>query len=67
MEVAAGLGVDETDHILVRHELNGSLRIIERLLAVRVEEPIIVCVFVMVAGNLLLLRALRIGLDVGMK
>lgn len=68
VKVAAGLGVDETDGILVLHksELLGVLIIIW-LVARRVEEPIVVGIFVVVASNLLLAGSFRVSLHMRVK
>jgi hypothetical protein len=56
--------VDQTNDIVVADKLERSLGIVFRLMAVGVEEPVVVGVLVVVASDLLLLRALREGLNV---
>lgn len=67
VEVAAGLCVDEADCIAIAGVSQRLLRFVVGLVASRVEEPVIVGILVVVAGDLLLLRAFRVCLDVGMK
>lgn len=65
VEVAAGLCVDETDDIAVADVLDlGVFGVVVRLVPVRVEEPVVVGILVVVASDLLLSRALGVGLDV---
>lgn len=68
VEVATSLGMDQADNGAVTQisELVG-LGVIIRLVAVRVKEPIIVGVLVVIAGNLLLLGTFGVSLDVGME
>lgn len=68
VEVAASLSMNQADNRAVAQisELVG-LGVIVRLVAVRVKEPIIVGVLVVVAGNLLLLGAFGVSLDVRME
>lgn len=68
VEVASSLSVDQTDIGAIGGESKvGRLRVVILLTAVRVEEPVVVGILVVVAGNLLLTRTRRIGLDVGVK
>ncbi len=67
VEIATSLGMNETNHVLVGHVLDGCLGIVQRLIAIRVKEPVVVCIFVVVAGDLLLLGALGVGLYVRMQ
>jgi hypothetical protein len=65
VKVAASLGVNKTDDIAVADVSNLLiLGVVVRLLSVGVEEPVVVGVLVMVAGNLLLGGAFRVGLHV---
>lgn len=59
--------MNETNHVLVGHVLDRCLGIVQRLVAIGVEEPVVVRILVVVAGNLLLLGALGVGLYVGMQ
>ena len=68
MEVAASLSVDETNHGAFRDETQiGGFGIIIGLSAVGIDEPLIVGIFVVITGDLLLGRSLRIGLNVRVK
>lgn len=68
VEVAAGLSVDETDDIAISDVSDvGVLCVVVRLLSVGVEEPVVVGVLVVVAGNLLLGRAFGVCLNVGVQ
>lgn len=64
VQVAASLGVDQTNDIAVANKLEGSLGVEFGLVAVGVEEPVVVGILMVIASNLLLLRALGEGLDV---
>lgn len=64
MQVSTGLSVDETDHIAITNELQVCVGIKLRLVAVWIDEPVIVGILVVVAGNLLLVRSFRVCLDV---
>ena len=64
VEIASGREVLETDDITMLEESYGVLGVINRLIPIRKDKPMVVVVFVMVAGNLLLTRTDRIGLDV---
>jgi hypothetical protein len=65
VEVAASLGVNETDDIAVADVSDFlGLGIVVRLLSVGVEEPVVVGILVVVASDLLLRRALGVGLHV---
>jgi hypothetical protein len=64
VQVAASLSVDQTNDIVVADKLERSLGIEFGLVAVGVEEPVVVGVLVVVASDLLLLRALGEGLNV---
>jgi len=64
VQVAAGLSVDQTNGIAVADKLERSIGIELGLVAVGVEEPVVVGVLVVVASDLLLLRALGEGLNV---
>lgn len=64
MQIAACLGVDEADYVLVADEDGLGFGVVFGLAAVRVEEPIVIGVFVVVAGHLLLLGAFGVCLDV---
>ena len=64
VQVAAGLSMDETNDIAISDEFERSPPRHTRLVSVWIEEPVVVRIFVVVAGDLLLLRALGIRLDV---
>jgi hypothetical protein len=64
MQVSASLGVDQSNDCSVGDESKVGLFIVFLLATIRVEEPVIVGIFVMITGNLLLCRAFRVGLDV---
>ena len=67
VQVTASLGVDQANDIAISDVLQGCLWIELGLVAVRVEPPLVVGVFVVVAGDLLLRRAFGIGLNVGVE
>lgn len=67
VEVAASLRVDQTEDIAIGNVLERSLRVVLWLVAVGIEPPLVVGIFVVVAGNLLLARAIGVGLDVGVQ
>lgn len=58
VQVTASLGVDQTNDIAVANILKGSVGIELGLVTVGVEEPVVVGILVVVASDLLLLRAL---------
>jgi hypothetical protein len=68
VEVATSLRVNETDDIAVANVSDFlGLGIIVRLLSVGVEKPVVVGILVVVASDLLLRRALGVGLHVRMQ
>jgi hypothetical protein len=67
VEVAAGLGVDQADNVVVSDEAGIGLWVVISISTVRVEEPVVVGILVVVAGHLLLCGALGIRLDVTVK
>jgi hypothetical protein len=67
VQIAASLGVDKSNDGVVTNESEVTLRVVVLLSAVGVEEPVVVGVLVVVAGNLLLLGTLGVGLNVGVK
>lgn len=67
MQVAACLCVNQPNHILISDEFNRCFRIIRLRVTIRIEEPIVICILMMIASDLLLLRPFRVGLDVRMK
>jgi hypothetical protein len=67
VQVSASLSVDKTNDRLVSREAELLLRLVLDLVAVRVEEPVVVGVLVVVTCDLLLSRALGIGLNVRME
>jgi hypothetical protein len=67
VQIAASLSVNHADDIAVANELERRFCIKLRLVSVRVEEPVVVGVFVVVAGDLLLLGAFWVGLNVRME
>jgi hypothetical protein len=64
VEVTASLGVDQTNNVTVARVAELLLRIVLDLVAVGVEEPVVVGILVVVASDLLLGRALGVCLDV---
>ena len=64
VEVAAGLRVDETDRGSVGDEAWLLFGDVLWVVTVRVEEPIVVGILVVVAGDLLLSRPFGVSLDV---
>mgnify|MGYP005989195533 CR=1 FL=1 len=65
VQVAASLGVEQTDGRAVTNEAKFfRLGVVVLLGAVGVDEPVVVGVLVVVAGNLLLLRTVGVGLNV---
>ncbi len=64
MQVAAGLGVDEADDGAVADEPGFRRLVVRFFAAVWVEEPVVVGILVVVAGNLLLCGALGVRLHV---
>lgn len=68
VQVASGLSVDQANDVAVANEAHiEGLRIVVFLTAVGVEEPVIVGILVVIAGNLLLLRAFGVSLNVRVK
>ena len=67
VEVSTGLGVEESNDLLVCDEAQRCFGIKLRLTAVRPEEPVVIGILVVVAGNLLLATAFRVCLDVRME
>lgn len=65
VQVAASLGVEQTDSRAVTNEAKlFRLRVVVLLTTVGVDEPVVVGVLVVVASNLLLLRTVGVGLNV---
>lgn len=67
VEVAASLSVDEADSVTISGETQLAFGVIGGVAAVGIEEPVVVGVLVVVAGNLLLRRALGISLVMRME
>ena len=67
VQVAAGLGVNQSQDIAISNKLDRGLGIKFGIRAVRIEPPFIVGVLVVIAGDLLLRGAFGICLDVGVK
>jgi hypothetical protein len=67
VQVAPGLSMDKSNNRVVANESEIALGAVVLLPTVRVKEPVVVSVLVVVASNLLLLGTLRIGLDVRVK
>lgn len=67
MQVTACLCVNQTNHVLISDEFNRCFRIIRLRVTIRIEEPIVICILMMIASDLLLLRPFRVGLNVRMK
>ena len=64
VKVAASLSVNETNDIAIAGEAELLICVIGNLMAVGVEEPVVVGILVVVASDLLLGRALGVCLDV---
>ena len=64
MEIPAGLCVDKTNHVVIFDKSDGAFRVEFRFIAIWVEEPIIIGVFVVVARHLLLIAPFGVSLDV---
>jgi len=67
VQVAAGLGVEQTDDLAVGDETGIGLGVIGGGVAVGIEEPVVVGIFVVVACDLLLGRTLGVRLDVAVE
>lgn len=67
VQVTTGLSVNETDGVSIGNELEIAFGFILGLVTAGVNEPVVVGILVVVAGNLLLVRTLRIGLKVGVQ
>jgi hypothetical protein len=67
VQVATGLSMDESDNRVITNKSEIALGVVVLLSAVGVEEPVVVGILVVVAGNLLLLGALGVSLDVRVK
>lgn len=67
VQVAAGLSVDETENLTITNVFDRVVEIKLLLEAVRVEEPVVVRILVVVAGDLLLTGSFGICLDVRVK
>lgn len=67
VKVAASLRMQEADDAPVRNVAEWCFCVEFWLTAIRVEEPVVVCVFVVVACDLLLLRTLGVCLHVGVQ
>lgn len=61
VQIPPGLRMNKANDITVSNETRISLRVIVSIMAVRVEEPFVIGIFVMVTCDLLLIRALGIG------
>ena len=67
VEVAAGLGMEQTNNVTVTGVAKLLIRLVLDFVAVGVEEPVVVGVLVVVASDLLLCRTLGVGLNVRVK
>ncbi|KAI7092146.1 glycosyltransferase family 39 protein [Hortaea werneckii] len=67
VKIATCLSMNETDDIAIADVFEGRFHIEVSFEPVRVPEPVVVRVFVVVAGDLLLVRAFRESLNVGMQ
>ena len=67
VQIATGLGVHQPDDVAVADEARRSFGIVLDVGSVGVEEPVVVSILVVVASDLLLARALRVCLNMGMK
>lgn len=65
VEVPCGRCVLKTDDIAVLEVADKTLRIVHRLVPARQDVPLVVLILVVITGDLLLLGAHRIRLDVG--
>ena len=64
VQVATGLGVNKADDISIADEAEGIFKIVLGLMTVWVEEPLVVGILVVVAGDLLLAGAFGVRLNV---
>jgi hypothetical protein len=67
VEIAAGLSVNETDGVPVPRETRSLFWDIFYVTTVGVEEPVVVGIFVVIAGDLLLCGTFRVSLVMGVK
>lgn len=67
VQIAAGLSVDQTDHIAVTEKSGLRALVVVGVATVGVEEPVVVGILMVVAGNLLLVGSLRVCLYVGVQ
>ena len=67
VQIPSRLSVDEPDDVPIFEVDDGFRRVVFRSSTIWVEEPIVVGILMMVASDLLLTGALRIGLDVRME
>lgn len=67
VKISAGLRVDETENIPITDVLDWCLRVKFWLSTVGVEPPLVIGILMMIASDLLLGRAFRIGLNVRME
>lgn len=67
MQISASLSVNEANNIPITNELQITIGVEFRFISVGVDEPIVVSIFMVIASDLLLVRTLRVCLDVGMQ
>lgn len=67
VEITASLGVDKADGVAVSRVSKLLIWLEISLAAIRVKEPIVVSIFMMITRDLLLSRSFRVGLVVGME
>lgn len=67
VDVATGGRVDESDPITILEESDGRFGVIWRFIPGRHDVKVIIIILVVVAGDLLLIGADRVGLDVGVE
>lgn len=67
MQVAACLCVNQTNHVLISDVFNRCFSIKRLRVTIWIEEPIVIGILMMIASDLLLLRPLRVGLDMRME
>lgn len=67
VEIAASLGVDKTDGVTITRVAELLLWLVLDISAIGVEEPVVVCILMMIASDLLLLRTVGVSLMMRVK
>ncbi len=67
MEITACLCMNQTKYVLISDILYRCFGFVYIGVAIGIEEPVVVCIFVMITSNLLLLRPFGVGLHVRVK